>query len=110
MRHELDDSHPIVGCSAPDFEFEDGSRLGSNLENGCFVVVAFEDNPGLAGFVQSGGPKVKYCSSPAKETFGLRALLVRPDGIVAWVSEKKPEVGVLKEALSRWLSVSEETQ
>lgn len=110
MRYELDDSHPIVGCSAPDFEFEDGSRLGSKLDNGCFVVVAFEDNPGLAGFMQSVGPMVKYCGSPAKETFGLRALLVRPDGIVAWVSEKEPEVGALKEALSRWLNVPGETQ
>lgn len=80
----------------------DGSRLGSKLENGCFVVIALEDNPGLIGFVQSVWPTVKYCGSPAKETFRLQALLVRPDGIVAWVCEKETELGSLKDALSRW--------
>lgn len=103
--YELGDSHPLVGCSAPDFEFEDGSRLGNKLENGCFMVVAFEGQPELAELAQSMRPMVNYSGSPAKETFALRALLVRPDGIVVWVSEKEPELDGLKAALSCWLSL-----
>ena len=103
--YELGDSHPLVGCSAPDFEFEDGSRLGNKLENGCFMVVAFEGQPELAELAQSMRSMVNYSGSPAKETFGLRALLVRPDGIVVWVSEKEPELDGLKAALSCWLSL-----
>lgn len=105
QRYELDDSHPLVGRSAPDFEFEDGSRLGEKLRKGCFVVVAFQDQQELAEAVQSMGPMVNYFGSPAKQMFGLRALLVRPDGVVAWVSEKEPVLDELKTALSRWLTI-----
>ena len=28
MRYNLPGDHPLIGCSAPDFEFEDGTRLG----------------------------------------------------------------------------------
>jgi len=38
----------------------------------------------------------------AEERLGLRALLVRPDGIVAWASEAVPHEQELAQAAARW--------
>ena len=34
MRYNLPGDHPLIGCSAPDFEFADSTRLGEHLHNG----------------------------------------------------------------------------
>ncbi|KAH7314222.1 FAD binding domain-containing protein [Rhexocercosporidium sp. MPI-PUGE-AT-0058] len=38
-----DEAHPLVECSMPDFELEDGERLGVKLECGRELLVDFED-------------------------------------------------------------------
>lgn len=35
-------------------------------------------------------------------TLGLRALLIRPDGVVAWVAEGTPDLDAAAAALCRW--------
>ena len=108
QRYDLDDdSHPLIGCSAPDFEFDNGLRLGSQLEKACFLIVDFENNPSVAKLAQSWGSMVKYSESHAKETFGLKTLLVRPDGIVAWVSTDEVNLDALKTTLARWVVLPE---
>ncbi|KAI4183954.1 MAG: hypothetical protein L6R41_005065 [Letrouitia leprolyta] len=110
QRYKLGESeaqaHPLVGCSAPDFELSDGSRLGSKLEAGRGLLVDFEDNAKLRDLVVSGDfeGRIEYAGVSAKDMRGLRALLVRPDGIVAWVAEEnvKPDVEEVKAALEQW--------
>ena len=49
--------------------------------------------------------RVDYLSTSAKDKRGLRALLVRPDGFVAWVADEedgKPDVDAAKAALEKW--------
>ena len=93
QRYSLGDSeahaHPFVGCSAPDFELHNGSRLGPKLEGGRGLLVDFEDNAALKELVIGGKyeARVDYVGVGAKDRRGLGALLVRPDGIVAWVAE-----------------------
>ncbi|MBD1363788.1 hypothetical protein IDJ77_08190 [Mucilaginibacter sp. ZT4R22] len=47
---------------------------------------------------------MKYVSAGAKEQFGLSALMIRPDGIVAWVSEGGADCGELEKVAARWFA------
>jgi hypothetical protein len=105
QRYDLGVAHPLVGCSAPDFELDDGSRLGPKMTRGRGLLVDFEDDVAMKQLV--GGKyeaRVDYLSVGAKDRRGLKALLVRPDGVVAWAAEEntKPDVGAAKAALERW--------
>ncbi|OAP59244.1 hypothetical protein AYL99_06542 [Fonsecaea erecta] len=99
-------AHPLVGCSAPDFELHDGSRLGSKLGRGQGLLIDFQNDSVLKQLVFDGKyeSRVEYIGIGAQDTRGLRALLVRPDGIVAWVVEDdtKPDIAAAKVALDRW--------
>lgn len=73
------------------------------MAGGRGVMVDFGEDEGLKGLVKGYEGKVDYVSLGAKDQLGLRALLVRPDGIVAWASEEeKPDIGAAKAALERW--------
>jgi len=110
QRYNLGDdeahSHPLVGCSAPDFELDDGSRLGPKLEEGRGLLVDFEDNSMLKELVttESYDARVNYVGVGVKDRRGISALLVRPDGVVAWVAEAnvEPDVDAAEAALDRW--------
>jgi hypothetical protein len=72
---------------------------------GC--LIDFEDNAALKELLVIGGKyeaRVDYVSVGAKDRRGLRALLVRPDGVVAWVAEDSvsPDVDAAKTALEQW--------
>lgn len=111
-RYDLGDdeahAHPLVGSSAPDFELLDGTRLGSKLESGRGLLLDFEDDAALKALIVDGKYKtrVNHLGISAKETCGLRALLIRPDGIVAWVTEEsaQPDLSTAKTALERWFA------
>jgi hypothetical protein len=46
--------------------------------------------------------KVTYVASDAKDRLGLSAVLVRPDGVVAWACEATPDLEEAARAMSRW--------
>ena len=106
QRYDLGDEHPLIGSSMPDFELEGGERLGGKLEGGKGLLVDFGGDGSLRGSIddEKYEAKVDYFGASAKDTRGLRALLVRPDGIVAWVAEEvtEPHIDALKAALERW--------
>ena len=99
-------THPLVGSSAPDFEFEDGSRLGDKLREGGGLLVDFQHETCLERLIsgEKHGTRVEYVSMKVKEDCDMRALLVRPDGIVAWVTEKGVEADLeaAEEAIQKW--------
>ncbi|KAG8528366.1 uncharacterized protein KY384_007284 [Bacidia gigantensis] len=110
QRYELvegkEDTHPLVGSSAPDFELIDGSRLGPKLERGRGMLVDFGEDSTLKELLFDGSYEgnVEYVELGVKDTGGLRSLLIRPDGIVAWVTGENAEADMdaAKAALRRW--------
>ncbi|KAI0024070.1 monooxygenase [Xylariomycetidae sp. FL0641] len=101
--------HALVGCSAPELAFAEagGERLGEVLARspGKPVLLDFAGGGGdahLAERARAAG--VGYLNRTPQNALGLTALLVRPDGVVAWVAEEKGEVDLegLSAALELW--------
>lgn len=98
-------NHWLVRRSAPDFDFTDGTRLGDNMKGGAWVVIDFSQNGDIARLVK-GLEGFVYTGCDAKEKLELQVVLIRPDGVVAWVTDEKngDVVSELKEARARWLN------
>ena len=102
LRYDLGEDHPLAGCSAPDFEFDDGSRLAHELRGGAGLLVDFGASGPLRDLAAAWDGRIAYLGAGAKDTCGLAALLVRPDGVVAWASDDVPEVAGARRAATRW--------
>ncbi|MFD2720268.1 FAD-dependent monooxygenase [Hymenobacter monticola] len=88
-RYDLGAGHPLVGHSAPHFALEDGTTLNEHLRDGRGLLLDFEADETLKAWAGRFGGQIKYVSGRAKEQLGMRAVLVRPDGFVAWASERQ---------------------
>jgi hypothetical protein len=53
------------------------------------------------------GDHVRYVASNAKDRLGLSALLVRPDGFVAWACEATPRPEEVTRAAAKWFASRE---
>ncbi|HEY0197899.1 MAG TPA: FAD-dependent monooxygenase [Rhodanobacter sp.] len=102
LRYDLGGSHPLVGCSAPDFELVDGTKLGELLTNGTGLLLDFAAHAPLQAFASRWNGRIMYVASDVKDSLGLSAVLVRPDGIVAWAGEAVPDLMEAAQAASRW--------
>jgi 2-polyprenyl-6-methoxyphenol hydroxylase-like FAD-dependent oxidoreductase len=104
LRYDLGDQHPLVGRSCPDFELQDGKRVGSLLRDGKGLLLDFEPHAPLQALDGRWGERVHYVCSDAKDRLGLRALLVRPDGFVAWASasDAAPKPDEITHAAAKW--------
>ncbi|KAF3407252.1 Anhydrotetracycline monooxygenase [Talaromyces pinophilus] len=109
QRYDLENDsqtrHPLVGQSVPDFEFNDGSRLGNIMADGRGLVIDFQSNETLKEWTEAKyGPRVNYVNLIAKDTRGLGAIIVRPDGITAWAIDDSEilEIDAAKSALKKW--------
>jgi pentachlorophenol monooxygenase len=102
LRYDLGDGHPLVGRSCPDFELEDGTRLGVLLRDGKGVLLDFHPRSPLRSLASCGGERFKYIASEAKDRLGLTAVLVRPDGFVAWACDDEADLDEASRAASRW--------
>lgn len=87
-------AHWLAGYTAPDFKFVDGSRLGSKMESGNWVVVDFSKSEELSVFAKDSD--WLYVGDDAAQTLGLKVVLVRPDGVVAWATDTEDSETTLK--------------
>ncbi|NZD50709.1 FAD-dependent monooxygenase [Rhizobium leguminosarum] len=101
LRYDLGSSHPLVGRSAPDFELADGTRLGDRLRQGKGLLLDFDAGAPLQALA-SRWNAITYVAGDARDRLGLSALLVRPDGFVAWAGEAVPDNEEAAQAASRW--------
>jgi 2-polyprenyl-6-methoxyphenol hydroxylase-like FAD-dependent oxidoreductase len=102
LRYDLGDEHPLVGRSCPDFELEDGTRIGTLLRDGNGLLLDFGALASLQALDGLWGERVRYAAVDAKDRLGLSALLVRPDGFVAWASDTTPNPDEVLRAAARW--------
>jgi 2-polyprenyl-6-methoxyphenol hydroxylase-like FAD-dependent oxidoreductase len=101
LRHDLGGDHPLAGLSAPDFQLADGTRSGERLRNGRGLWLDFGVGAPLAGLARLWAD-VDYAPLQAADMLGLSAVLVRPDGVVAWASEGPPDLDQAALAAARW--------
>jgi hypothetical protein len=102
LRYDLGDEHPLVGRSCPDFELEDGTRIGTLLRDGNGLLLDFDRQ--LRTLDDFWSDRVKYIANDAKDRLGLRAVLVRPDGFVAWATDATCSADEVKRAAARWFA------
>ena len=104
--YELAGRHPLTGHSVPNFELEDGPTMGELLRTGQGILLDFDGNATLKTLANTYGAQLQYVSGRAKEPLGLRAVLIRPDGYVAWAASQDQELDSsdLREATARWFT------
>ncbi|WDZ97237.1 FAD-dependent monooxygenase [Herbaspirillum sp. WKF16] len=108
LRYELGAGHDLVGRSAPDVELADASRLGQHLRNGNGLLLDFTGDAQLQAWSRRRHGRIAYLGGDAGigAKLGLGALLVRPDGIVAWAGSGIADRAELQRAASRWFGAA----
>jgi hypothetical protein len=100
IRYDLGSEQRLVGHNAPDFRLAGGIRLGDLLQDGRGVALDFGANLHEAALPY--GDRIRYVAGPAQEDLGFGAVLIRPDGIVAWAGDRAPDRGSFEQAVRRW--------
>ena len=102
--YNLGGEHPLVGHSVPNFELEDGARIGELMHDGQGILLDFDMNASLKTLASEYDDRIKYNSGRAKEQLGLSAVLIRPDGIIAWASDSEPDEQSIRQAVALWFA------
>ena len=102
LRYDLGGAHALVGRSAPDLEFADGSRLASHLRDGRGVLVDVDASTPLWQACARWEGRVRHVAGGVRDALGLAAFLVRPDGFVAWACDQDADVDAFAMAATRW--------
>jgi 2-polyprenyl-6-methoxyphenol hydroxylase-like FAD-dependent oxidoreductase len=101
-RYDLAGDHPLVGHSVPNFELGGGATAGESMHDGQGVLLDFEMNASLETWASPYGDRIKYISGSTPDRFGVSAVLIRPDGIIAWACDDAPDLSQLRAAAARW--------
>jgi 2-polyprenyl-6-methoxyphenol hydroxylase-like FAD-dependent oxidoreductase len=100
QRYDLPGDHPFIGKSAPDLEFADGTRLGDWCHSGRGLLFSFADDARISTLGTHWRNRLDVITIRPKKSSDLTALLVRPDGVVAWAADKEVDLNHAACALS----------
>jgi 2-polyprenyl-6-methoxyphenol hydroxylase-like FAD-dependent oxidoreductase len=106
VRYDVGDSHPLAGRFLPDLTLGDGRRVSELLHEGRPVLLDLSG--GRAGeAVRGWADRVDIVVGAAPDAQAC-ALLIRPDGYVAWAADtfQTDDEDRLHAALQRWFGVS----
>ena len=106
QRYEMRGNHPLIGRSAPDLEFADGTRLGEHTWDGRSILFDFAGDNQIRELGARWPDRLKVVSVRHKESSELSAIFIRPDGCVAWAANGQPNLDDAKNALTEWLGES----
>ncbi|GKQ55748.1 FAD-dependent monooxygenase [Bradyrhizobium sp. Ce-3] len=110
LRYDLGGGHPLVGRSAPDFALACGMRLGELLRDGRGLLLDFDPRAPLRALADRWPRRIGYVASETSDRLGLRAVLVRPDGFVAWATDIEPDLEEIVQAAARWFGEPDAAQ
>ena len=85
--YDLGGGHPVTGRGVPNFEFDNGTKIGELMHDGQMILLDFTGNTSLKALTNDFNGRIKYISGDVKDRLELSAVLIRPDGIVAWASD-----------------------
>jgi hypothetical protein len=105
IRYDIGDDHPLSGRMVPDLALDDGRRVAELLHQGCAVLLDLSG--GQVGEAARGwADRVDVVASTVAD-FGACALLIRPDGYIAWAADTfdADDERRLYTALQRWFGV-----
>ena len=100
--YDLGGSHPLAGKSVPNFVFGDDATIGELMRDGRAILLDFGTNAALEAAADDYNGRIKYVTRGAKERSAASAMLIRPDGIVAWACGDDADCGELHMAAARW--------
>lgn len=100
----------LVEMADPDKLKTDGTKLGELLTKGRGLLLDFDARTSLQALANRWCGRVTYVGSNAKNRLGVSALLVRPDGVVAWACEALPHLEEAVQATSRWFGDPDEAR
>jgi hypothetical protein len=102
QRYDLGHGHELAGRSAPDLPLADGTRLADHLHDGRGLLLDLADDPELRALAQGWAGQVQIVTAGGPGEPELSALLVRPDGYVAWAAGAGAGLAGLQTALTAW--------
>ena len=101
-QYNLGGNHPLVGHSVPNFGLEDGTGIGELMHDGQGILLDFDMNASLETLASEYGDRIRYISGSVNDRLAVSAVLIRPDGIIAWASDNDPDCSQLQKAAARW--------
>ena len=102
LRYEIGGSHPLIGRSVPDFELVGGTTAGELLRSGRGLLLDFDLRAPLRAIADRWNGRITYVAGRARDQLGVTAVLVRPDGHVAWATDTEPDPNEVAQAARRW--------
>nr|WP_093415242.1 FAD-dependent monooxygenase [Saccharopolyspora flava] len=99
QRYDLPGDHPLVGAGVPDYDLADGSRLSDHVHDGKALLL--DPAGSLRDAAEAYRDRMRTITSAPRGDDVPAAVLVRPDGFVAWAGE--PDRDAVNAALETWL-------
>jgi 2-polyprenyl-6-methoxyphenol hydroxylase-like FAD-dependent oxidoreductase len=102
QRYDLGHGHELAGRSAPDLPLADGTRLTDHLHDGRGLLLDLAGDPELRALARGWVGRVPLVTVGCPGGPELSAMLVRPDGYVAWAAGPRAGLDGLQTALTTW--------
>ncbi|WP_330253947.1 FAD-dependent monooxygenase [Nocardia sp. NBC_00565] len=108
LHYDLGDPHPLAGRLVPELTVEtEGrqARVTELLHQARPVLLVLADDNGFADIAEPWRDRIDTVIATSPEA-PADALLIRPDGYVAWAGESGDDADRLRDALSRWFGAA----
>jgi 2-polyprenyl-6-methoxyphenol hydroxylase-like FAD-dependent oxidoreductase len=100
QRYDLPGDHDLIGRSVPDLPLADGTSVADHLHDGRALLLDLADDAALRKAAAGYADRAVVLTTFSPEWTEGGAILVRPDGITAWVGS---DPSGLESALATWL-------
>ncbi|MES2389912.1 MAG: FAD-dependent monooxygenase [Bacteroidota bacterium] len=103
-QYSLNGHHPLTGRSVPNFELHDGTFTGELMHEGKGLLLDFDSNSSIKALATEYSKQIRYIPGNVKERLSASAVLIRPDGVVAWAAGTEPDYNELRMATDLWFT------